>query len=184
MAPQISKNQLLTTRLRLLPFNKNWLEAIQAGGHAFLAHTGYRLPQPFTEFPESFQATGSAFSEGKQEFPWLSFAFLWEQESTYVGQGGFKGRPNDQGVVEIGYEIAEAFRSMGFAHEAIGALVHEAFRHEEVRQVCAHTLPGFNASNHLLIKNKFVFDSTVTDEEDGPVWKWVLRKAAYRLSLR
>ncbi len=184
MAAQISENQLLTTRLRLLPFTENWLEAIQAGSHAFLTYTGYRLPQPFTEFPESFQATGAALSEEKQDFPWVSFAFLWEPVRTYVGQGGFKGRPDDQGVVEIGYEISESFRSMGFAHEAIGAFVHEAFQHEEVRQVCAHTLPDLNASNHLLIKNKFVFDSTVTDEEDGPVWKWVLRKAAYQLSLR
>lgn len=182
MIPHRSENQLITTRLRLLPFTENWLEAILSGSQGFLAYTGYRLPQPFTEFPESFQATRASLSKEKQDFPWVSFAFLWDLERTYIGQGGFKGGPDEKGVVEIGYEIAGTFRNMGFAHEAIGALVHEAFQHEEVRLICAHTLPDLNASNHLLIKNQFVFDSTVTDEEDGPVWKWVLRKAAYRLS--
>ena len=184
MTSQISDNQVLTARLLLVPFTVKWLEALQEGSQAFLALTGYRLPQPFTEFPDSFQALRTAFCKENQVYPWTSYALLWKPEKTYVGQGGFKGKPNVHGGVEIGYEIAKEFRFMGFAHEAIGALVHLAFEQEEVRQVYAHTLPQLNASNHLLIKNKFLFDSTVEDEEEGPVWKWVLRKAAYLLSAK
>lgn len=180
---QFPENQVHTSRLRLVPFTENWVAAIQEGSQAFLALTGYRLPQPYTEFPESFQALRTALDKEKPVFPWTSYALLWEPEKTYVGQGGFKGKPDVDGGVEIGYEIAKGFRSMGFAHEAIGALVRLAFEQEKVRQVYAHTLPVLNASNHLLIKNKFVFDSTVTDEEDGQVWKWVLRKTVFLLSV-
>ena len=63
-----------------------------------------------------------------------------------VGWGGFKGPPND-GVVELGYEIAEPRQGRGLATAATRAMVEEAAADEGVRIVIARTLAEPNASN-------------------------------------
>lgn len=175
--------QLYTERLRLIPLSPEWLEAMKTGPEKFKLLTGYSLPDPFTEFPESMDQIILHLKENPGPPPWLSYALIRPNDGVYIGQGGYKGPPTADGTVEIGYEIAKGYRSNGYANEVIRFLVREAFRHPEVRTIRAHTLPRRNESNHLLIKNKFVFQSLVVDPDDGPVWQWELKKDAYRFAV-
>lgn len=45
-------------------------------------------------------------------------------------------------------------------------------RQEEVRLVCAHTLPEENASTKLLTKCGFHKVGEVVGPDDGLVWRW------------
>lgn len=76
---------------------------------------------------------------------------------TAVGNGGFKGRPDAAGTVEIGYSILDAHQRHGLAPEAVGSLVTWAFSHAEVTRVIAHTLPGARPSMRVLEKCGFSF---------------------------
>lgn len=72
-----------------------------------------------------------------------------------VGICGFKGRPDMQGSVEIGYSVIRAFQRQGFATDAVTALVGWAFSHHNVNEVCAETFPFLRQSIGVLEKNGF-----------------------------
>jgi RimJ/RimL family protein N-acetyltransferase len=93
-----------------------------------------------------------------------------------VGWGGFKGPPRD-GVVELGYEIAESRRERGLATAAVRAMLAEAFADDRVEAVIAHTLPERNASNRVLEKAGFRFDGDGR-EGDRAVWRYRLPRPA------
>ena len=59
------------------------------------------------------------------------------EERTLIGDLGFKGRPNDEGTVEIGYSVLPAYRRRGFAWEAVRALVDWGLAQQEVRRIVA-----------------------------------------------
>ena len=71
------------------------------------------------------------------------------------------------------------FRGKGFANEVLELLIKNAFEVVEVKSIIAHTLNRRNASNHLLIKNSFIFAGAVVSEQDGTIWKWVLTRNMY-----
>jgi ribosomal-protein-alanine N-acetyltransferase len=174
--------QIRTPRLLLIPMSPEWMEAMREGGEKFKAVTGYFLPEPYTEFPEAMDQIILHLKSLQTSPPWLSYAVVRPSDATYIGQAGFKGKPDEAGVVEIGYEIAKGVRLQGYANEVIRHLIHRAFEHPEIMAILAHTLPLKNESNHLLIKNKFVFQTEIVEPEDGPVWQWILKKNAYRFA--
>lgn len=72
-----------------------------------------------------------------------------------VGSGGFKGAPDENGQVEIGYSVLPEFQGRNFATEMIAALVDLAFSVEAVRLVFAETTADNAASIRVLRKNNF-----------------------------
>jgi [ribosomal protein S5]-alanine N-acetyltransferase len=79
------------------------------------------------------------------------------------------------GVVEIGYEIAESRRGRGLATLAVRAMVAEAFADPRVGAVIAHTLAERNASNRVLEKCGFRFDGEAL-ERGRVVWRFSLAR--------
>ena len=89
-----------------------------------------------------------------------------------IGAGGFKGRPGEDGAVEIAYGIVPDYQGRGYATEVAAALVEFALKSGQVRVARAHTLAEKNASTRVLAKCGFSFLGEVVDPEDGPVWRW------------
>jgi RimJ/RimL family protein N-acetyltransferase len=104
--------------------------------------------------------------------PWRhGFWVVHRERRCVIGTAGFKGAPDDAGMVEIAYGIVPRYEGQGYATEAAAALVAFAVDHG-ARLVRAHTLPVANASTHVLLKNGFRHVDSVVDPEDGPVWRW------------
>jgi ribosomal-protein-alanine N-acetyltransferase len=111
--------------------------------------------------------------------PWLhGFALVHRAGGAVVGSCGYKGPPDPEGVVEIAYGVDAAYQGQGYATEAARALVRYAFGSGRVRRVRAHTWPEENASTRVLTKCGFEWIGAVVDPEDGPVWRWEIRKKA------
>jgi [ribosomal protein S5]-alanine N-acetyltransferase len=105
--------------------------------------------------------------------PWThGFSLVLRDSGIAVGQGGFKGPPTAEGVVEIAYAVKEVYQGKGYATEAAQALTAYAFSSGRVRVVRAHTLPEPNASTRVLTKCGFQRLGEVIDPEDGLVWRW------------
>lgn len=105
--------------------------------------------------------------------PWVhGFSMVHRDSNLKVGNAGFKGPPNADGMVEIAYGVVPDFQGLGYATEAAAALTAYAFGSGQVRRVRAHTLPGNNASQRVLIKCGFSHVGEVIDPEDGLVWRW------------
>jgi len=110
--------------------------------------------------------------------PWLlGFWIQLSSSGENIGGCGFKGPPDDEGVVEIAYGISPRHQRMGFATEATQALVSFAFQHPDVRIVRAHTREADTASVGVLEKCGFHSIGRVIDPEDGLVWRWERQRA-------
>jgi ribosomal-protein-alanine N-acetyltransferase len=105
--------------------------------------------------------------------PWVhGFSIVHLDTGITVGQCGFKGPPDADGVVELAYGVASDHEGKGYATEAARALAAYAFSIDRVKLVRAHTLPASNASNRVLTKCGFQFVGEINDPEDGLVWRF------------
>jgi [ribosomal protein S5]-alanine N-acetyltransferase len=98
---------------------------------------------------------------------------LLESELLAVGTIGFKGLPNAQKTVEIGYGINASHWGQGLASEAVGALVQWAFSTNYAARVTAQTAVNNIASQRVLEKNGFAKTGETTfDPDDGDLIWW------------
>lgn len=102
--------------------------------------------------------------------PW----FIGLAQGLVVGSIGFKGPPDADGIVEIGYGVVSSHWRRGIASEAVRAMVGWALARPGVRGVCAHTLAGDPASSGVLRKCGFVFVRAVQDPTDGQIDRFEL----------
>jgi RimJ/RimL family protein N-acetyltransferase len=151
------------------------MDAALAGDEELERVLGHDVVAGWATFREALQPTRDAMAK-TEAVAWGTRLFVTDEPQELVGWGGFKGAPED-GVVELGYEIAESRRGRGLATEVTRAMVAEAFADPDVTSVVAHTLPERNASNRVLKKAGFRFDATV--EEDGEtIWRFVVEKGS------
>jgi [ribosomal protein S5]-alanine N-acetyltransferase len=115
--------------------------------------------------------------ESSDSDPWThSFSLVRMDNGLTIGQCGFKGPPDADGMVEIAYGVSSDQEGQGFATEAALALRNYALTFVEVCLVRAHTLPQANASQRILSKCGFTHVGEVTDPEDGLVARFEYRR--------
>lgn len=106
--------------------------------------------------------------------PWThGFTAVERASGASVGGCGFKGPPDESGMVEIAYGIDAEYRGRGYAKEAAAALVQFALG-AGVKVVRAHTKSENGASASVLASCGFVPLGEVVDPEDGLVRRWEL----------
>jgi RimJ/RimL family protein N-acetyltransferase len=104
------------------------------------------------------------------------YFFVHQPDRKLIGNGGFKGKPDEAGTVEIGYAVAPAYRRKGLATEAAQGLIDFAFSHPQIRTIQAHTLAEENESVRVLRKVGMKFVKELNDLEDGDIWQWQLKR--------
>jgi [ribosomal protein S5]-alanine N-acetyltransferase len=94
-------------------------------------------------------------------------------ERTAVGLMGFKGQPDANQSIEIGYGINASHHRQGIATEAVGALVDWTLESGFAKRVTAETLETNLASGRVLEKNGFTrFGERFDTEEGGNLLLW------------
>src|SRR2546423_334815 len=74
-------------------------------------------------FPESLPGLRNSCARNPGGHVWGTFLFVLDDPRTLVGLGGYKGGPSNEGMVELGYAIAPAFRGRGLATAAVQRMV-------------------------------------------------------------
>ena len=110
------------------------------------------------------------------DFIWWTYLIIHKSDQKLIGSCGFKGPPDKDGNVEIGYEIAPGYQGRGLATETAQALIGFAFSFPEVQSVSAQTLPEENASGRVLQKCGMKFIHILFDPEDGDIWLWRINR--------
>ena len=151
------------------------MDAALAGDEALARALGHDVVPGWATFREALPPTRDVLVEHPNGHAWGTRLFVSGDPPELVGWGGFKGPPKD-GVVEVGYEIAEARRGRGLATAATQAMVAEAFSDDRVTSVIAHTLPERNASSRVLEKVGFTFDGEAA-EDGAVVWRYALARS-------
>ncbi|RFS23253.1 N-acetyltransferase [Chitinophaga silvatica] len=72
-----------------------------------------------------------------KSFPWLMWIIVNKDLKTVIGNVGFKGRPDGNGSVEIGYSVLPAYQNQGYMKEAAEAMADWAFKQPDVKQLIA-----------------------------------------------
>jgi RimJ/RimL family protein N-acetyltransferase len=157
------------TAVRLLPATVEHLETLRSDPNAFGRLIGSEVPGGWPEFPESIDFTLDRLREHPDEADWWMHFFF--SDDVLIGSGGFVGPPQD-GVVEIGYELAPAFRGRGLGIAAARTMVAKAAA--TASTVIAHTLAHENPSTGVLKRLGFTQTREFVDPEDGPIWRWEL----------
>lgn len=167
-----------TDRLFLITADLPKLEAIVSEDWPALSALlgGVDIASNWLHFPEAMIWMRDYLRENEAELGWWNYLVIHRRDTRLIGTCGYKGSPDFQGVVEIGYEIADGYQGQGLATETAHALVTHAFNFDEVKCVTANTLAEKNASNHLLEKLGFQFTGEEIDIEDGRIWCWMLKK--------
>ncbi|MCM3628164.1 GNAT family N-acetyltransferase [Paenibacillus glycanilyticus] len=62
------------------------------------------------------------------------------ENNQVIGDIGFKGKPDNQGMVEVGYGIIPEMRNKGIATESVGAIIEWVFSSDRVKKVVAECL--------------------------------------------
>ena len=168
---------LTSGRIRLINCNEAVLTAILRGDDYLAKALSVTVPDQWSVFGIGvFEYILVKIGDIPSDLKWYSYLPIEKATNTLLGSCGYKGGPDETGVVEIGYEVAAAFRNQGYATEITELLIRHAFANPVVKSIQAHTLAEKNASVRVLEKCQFKFVEEIFDEEDGTIWKWNLKR--------
>lgn len=171
---------ILTDRLQLIPCTVEHLEALIHTPQLLEQALEITIPDRWTEFPEALEFTHKWLLQDPSVQPWVPYLFIHQQDRKLIGWGGFKGKPNEVGSVEMGYEITPDYRRQGLATEAAQRLLDFAFSDPDVRAVEARTLPEHNPSTRILEKLGMQWLGVEIDPNDGEIWQWQIQRNDYQ----
>jgi RimJ/RimL family protein N-acetyltransferase len=148
-------------RLTLIPSDLAMARAENFDRAAFARLIGARVPENWP--PETAADALPWFLERLESdaanFGWLAWYALLDgsaaEDRVLLGGIGFKGRPGQDGTVEVGYSVLPQFQRRGFAGEMLGGILDWAFASSEVARVVADTMPSNAASMRLLSRKGF-----------------------------
>ena len=103
--------------------------------------------------------------EHEDDWGWYALWLIVRKDGSHIGNLSFKGTPED-GTAEIGYGIAEEFRGLGYATEALETILEWAFDQPGVMRIAAETAPDNLASQRVLAKCGFLPSGSMGKE--GP----------------
>ena len=174
-----------TPRLRLIPCEVRHFEAILTDPKQLEGMLGVTVFDDGFDFPgvasmETMRFLYKHLKVNPDVLGWWTYLFVHAEDGVLIGQGGYKGKPNAAGTVEIGYAIVPSYRRRGLATETAQGLIDNAFVHAHVKRVDAHTLAEPNPSTKVLEKVGMKFAGAVDHPKLGEVWRWSLQRADYR----
>ena len=158
-------NNLHTERLILIPFTYDISKALAMGSVKEVEELGLKtngkwprqdtmdiLPFIIKDLERNGKSTGF---EG-----WM---IVLEGNRTIIGDIGFKGTPDENGDVEIGYGIIDEEQGKGYGFEATKAMVDWAFSQDKVKSVKADCF--INNIPSIRILEKVGMNETKRDDQ-------------------
>ena len=112
---------------------------------------------PYEGTRDACAALSGAALAGVFDPDWGAYAIVRTEDGRALGGVGFHGPPSG-GVVEIGYDLADSARGLGYATEAARAVCGYALEQSEVEVVVAHTDPENSASQRVVARVGFTRD--------------------------
>ena len=171
-------NEIQTDRLRIIPCSIDILHAVIQGDPVLTKTLNIAIAEHWTQFgKKAFEHTIARINEDASNPAWWAHLPVLREENTLIGSCGYKGPPDAEGMVEIGYEVAPGFRKQGLATEIAQGLRDHAFSFPEVSKVLAHTMPEQNASTRVLEKCGFKMINELEIADEGRIWRWEILKS-------
>lgn len=134
--------ELTTKRLRIIPLNLERFSLLLDAPDRLRDDLGLqaRPAKPEGHTLDAMRWLYEMASTHPDDFPWYAnWQIILASAGLPIGSACFKGGPDAEGEVEIGYGIDGGHRNQGYMTEAAGALCDWALRQERVASVKAET---------------------------------------------
>ncbi len=143
-----------TERLILVPFTLEVTKLLMGGATTILQELGFQLSPywPDQEAIETFPKIITNLEKVPEPTGFESYMVVHRQSMTVIGDAGFKGLPNAEGAVDIGYAIITQAQKNGYGFEVAKGLVNWAFQQPGIKAVTARCLLNNKASARVLEK--------------------------------
>ena len=130
-----------TERLRIVPMTYNFVKKLLDNDVSAYEMLGAIKTETWPEKAEILDILPMV-ADGLRDCPvpngfsgaWL---FINKADNSVVGDGGFKGLPDKNGIVDFGYSIVETQRRKGFGFEAVSALCKWGLAQPDVKGLSA-----------------------------------------------
>nr|BBH87406.1 N-acetyltransferase [Thermosporothrix sp. COM3] len=159
---------LQTARLQFVPYSLELKKATLSDREQVERALGVRVPAhwPEPDFREALPFFIGLMEQDASGAIWDGI-IIHTADQQVIGDMGFKGGPDEQGQIEIGYSILPEYRQRGYATEMAQALMDWAFRHLDITAIVAECLHDNYASIKVLEKLGMQRQSA-----DGELLKW------------
>jgi ribosomal-protein-alanine N-acetyltransferase len=130
--------KITTERLYLIPFTIPIAQEVLNQQYTILSDMGLNLSQGWPD-----EDTNLEMVEEPSGFE--SWLIVEKESKAIIGDIGFKGKPDPEGSVDLGYGIVDAARRKGYAVEAGAALIKWTFKQQQVKVItarCMHVNEG------------------------------------------
>ncbi len=167
-----SPTPIRTTRLVLHPMTGEMADAALARDELAFEKIGFHTHGlwPFGDLCDALPFFIELLHDHEPDLfgPWV---IVLQEEHTIIGDIGFKGPPDENGTIEIGFSIIASERQKGYCYEAADALIEQGRKHTSVQKIIAECLIRNTASARVLHKLHFA-EVSRNDE----YIKWELRR--------
>jgi len=161
--------ELKTKRLNIIPATLDLLKKYEAKEYPIDENMPPHIAWSLSELKEDANFLG-----------WGVWLVIEVKTDKVVGDIGFKGKPNELAVVEVGYGILPHAQNKGYATEAMEALCDWAFRTGQVKKILADcmrdNLPSIRVLEKLGMKQ-------VGLNGDLLLWELVLAKTDLKMTI-
>jgi len=168
---------LETKRLQLIPFTLDLKKAAMHDRARLVEMLGVYVPEhwPGPDLAEALPFFVENMEKAPSEPAWDWIA-IHRLHQGVIGGIGFMGDPDENGVVEMGYDIVPEYRKQGYATEMARSLVAWAFQVTIIKVVTASCLDD-NIGSIKVLENAGLHRL----EPDGNMLKWEIRKDYWAL---
>lgn len=144
-----------TKRLRLVPMTYDFILKVMDNDLSAYGLLGALKTETWPEsadIKDIFHILRDSLKDKPYPDGFDAWLFIDKEYDTIVGDGGFKGLPDENGVIDIGYSIIKPQRRKGFALEAVTALLEWGLSQKNVTTVTADCLDDNIPSIKILRK--------------------------------
>ncbi|SOC23383.1 ribosomal-protein-alanine N-acetyltransferase [Ureibacillus xyleni] len=149
--------KLETQRLILIPCTEEALQMISTTDEY---NIGPHIDMYLRELKEDSSLIG-----------WGVWLVINKEDNTIIGDIGFKGKPDSENTIEVGYGMIPSAQNKGYATEAVSEIIKWAFSFENVEKIVAECFNDNLASIRVLEK----LQMKRTEPEDNML-RWELNK--------
>ena len=168
-------DDIITPRLILRLMNNDVVDACLAGNLRNAGRLlGASIPKELLEHTSGFEHGLRELSTDPDYFPWSARAVILPEEQVMIGMIRFHSRPDPEylrayvrDAVELGYWIFKGYQRLGYATEAITAMMAWAQTEFGISKFAASVSPENTPSLQLVNRMGFTKIGEAIDDVDG-----------------
>ena len=168
--------KLETARLTLFATELKHFELVMQSKKLLGEYLGMNVPPSFPESEDALPWFYDLVRADEALVGWLSFWALHRADNALIASVGFKGKPDANGKIEIGYSVIPEYRRQGFASEMVEAALGYGFANPAVTAILAQTRVDNFPSMKVLERFGMKQTGTSHDEDEGEMFVWKLKR--------